>query len=65
MDSPPPDAAAVKVATALATFGAAIEPVKEAVQGYRDDLIARGFSPTAAETMSMEYHRLLFQKMLG
>lgn len=56
---------AAQMVEALLQIGAAVlTPINEAVDGYRADLERRGYSPTAAETMSMEYHRLLFAHLL-
>lgn len=39
------------------------------VAGYRADMAARGYSPTAAEAMTMDFHRHLlnvtFSQMTG
>lgn len=52
------------VSRALLELGESVAQVQEAVVGYRAQCEARGFSPTAAEAMALEYHselmRLLF-----
>lgn len=44
---------------AIAQLTENVKVLSEAVTGYRADLEAKGFSPTAAEAMSMEYHTYL------
>lgn len=54
---------------ALGNFAAMLEPVNDAVDGYRTSLLRRGYNETAAEQMTVEYHRCLlhmifFQKVV-
>jgi len=46
-------------AEALANFNSLIQPMQEAVDGYRADAERRGYSPTVAEAMAMEFHSYL------
>lgn len=48
------------VAAAVAELGAVLEPVLEAVQGYKQKAVAAGFSAATAEQMAVHYHRHLF-----
>ena len=52
------------MAQGMAQMSATFVPVKEAVVGYRAQLLAAGFSPEASEAMTVEYHRVLLG-MLG
>lgn len=58
---------AARLADALMGLATAImQPVTEAVTGYRDRLIADGWLPEHAQAMAVEYHRLLIhQFMIG
>jgi hypothetical protein len=54
-----------QMAAALLEMSDLVKPVSEAVDGYKADLERRGYSPTAAEAMAMEFHRYLFAQMLS
>ena len=59
-DGPAPEfvAALMSLATSV------LAPVNEAIDGYRADLLRRGYSPPAAEQMAVEYHNLLFAQLM-
>ena len=40
-------------------------PMGDAVDGYRADLERRGYSPTAAESMAMEFHHYLMAQLIA
>lgn len=42
-----------------------LAPMGEAVDGYRADLERRGYSPTAAESMAMEFHSYLMTQLVA
>lgn len=54
-----------QMAQALLEFSALMQPVGEAVDGYRSDLERRGYSPTGAEAMAMNFHRLLIGQIIS
>lgn len=54
-----------QLATAMLEMTAMFEPIGEAVDGYRADLERRGYSPTAAETMALDFHRFLIAQLIG
>lgn len=58
------DPGAAMVAALMSLSASIIEPLNEAVDGYRADLERRGYSPTACEAMAMDYHRLLFAQVM-
>lgn len=53
------DSAAAEFAEAMATMAELMRPMGEAVDGYREEALRRGYSPTAAEQMAMSYHEHL------
>ena len=55
--TPDPQQALVE---ALLTMAELLVPVREAVDGYRSDLIRNGYSPEAAESMAVGYHNYFF-----
>lgn len=57
---------AARLADALMGLATAImQPVTEAVTGYRDRLIAEGWTPEHAQVMAVEYHRLLISQFIN
>ena len=52
-------------ATAIAQMRDILAPIDEAVLGYRKQLEEEGWSPTAAETMALEFHRMLMANATG
>lgn len=54
-----------QLATALLEMTSMFKPIGEAVDGYRADLENRGYSPTAAEAMAMEFHSYLMAQMMS
>lgn len=59
MSKPPPSPA-----EAMHQLADAMTQVIEAVTGYRAKLETAGFSPRAAEAMSIDYHRALMGAVL-
>ena len=59
--SEPFDAAAIahQIAQGVAQLRECMAPIDEAVTGYRQQLQEAGWSPTAAEQMAVEFHRML------
>ena len=53
------------LATAIAEMREMLAPIDEAVTGYRKQLEGAGWSPTAAETMALELHRLLMANIIA
>lgn len=49
----------VSFAEALAQLLANLQPITEATIGYRKQLEAEGYSPTAAEAMSVRMHEAM------
>lgn len=58
-DRPDPSEAMQKIAAGLLEFGEALSAVVQFLQGYKAQMEAAGFSPTAAEAMSVDLHREL------
>jgi hypothetical protein len=54
-----------KFTQALMELTEVMRPVIEATEGYRAQLLASGWSPAAAETMSVEFHRLVLAQIMG
>lgn len=54
-----PRATADIIAEGVANVSTALEPVLEAVVGYRAKCKAEGFSDEGAEAMAVEFHRIL------
>lgn len=56
----PPEAAAVRLADEIAQLmmrlSVITEPVMEAVNGYRAQLVAQGYAPELAARMAADYH---------
>jgi hypothetical protein len=52
--APDPD-----LASAMADLLVNLEPIREAVTGYRADLIRQEFSADTADMMAMDFHRVL------
>lgn len=52
-----------KILTAFGNLAEMNGAVLDLVIGYRRQCEERGFSPTAAEMMAMEYHRALLQQI--
>lgn len=50
---------------AFLTFLDELGPLKEAVNGYREDWLRRGYSPRAAEAMAMDLHRELLRTVFA
>ena len=48
------------LAEALLKMNDMLAPVREAIDGYRADLIRNGYSPEAAESMAVSYHNYFF-----
>jgi hypothetical protein len=53
------------MATALTGIMATLHVVREAVQGYKTQLEADGWSPTMAEMMAAQLHSALIAKMFA
>lgn len=49
-----------ELAIALLNMAELLVPIREAVDGYRSDLIRNGYSPEAAESMAVSYHNYFF-----
>lgn len=49
----------------IATMMDSMDQVLEVVNGYRAKLEAAGYSPTAAEVMAMDFHRLIMGSRPG
>lgn len=60
-DPTPPPAFVEVMAQVLEQCG----PIREAVMGYRTQLVSDGFSPAAAEDMASDLHRHLIAAMFG
>lgn len=52
------------VTEGLLALSELMAPMGDAVDGYRADLERRGYSPTAAETMALDFHRYLLAALL-
>jgi hypothetical protein len=59
----PMDEAAHELAQACATAREMTAPLDDAVMGYKRQLIEQGWGVTAAQTMAVEFHRLVFAIM--
>lgn len=64
LDEPPaaePDELPLSAAVAgvIAELGETLEPVLEAVNGYRSKLLGLGYPADAAASMAADYHRML------
>jgi hypothetical protein len=57
------DEARVVLTNMLTQMSETMEVVNEAAAGYRANLEARGYSPTAAEVLAVEYHRSLVRML--
>ena len=53
------------LAEALLKMSEVLAPVMEAVDGYRAEAERRGYSPTAAEAMALEFHGLVLAQMMS
>ena len=60
-----PTAAAHEFAKGLAVFREIVAPVDETVLGYRRQLEADGWSPTAAEHMALSLHGVLMAQLVA
>lgn len=58
------DEMVTKTVQELAIANALAEPILEAVAGYRAKAAEAGFTPVAAEQMSVDYHAGLLRLML-
>lgn len=50
---------------ALLEFAESLEEVISLVRGHRERLEAAGYSPTAAESMSIDLHREILKKIFS
>lgn len=57
-------AATHQLAEGIATMREMLAPIDEATAGYRKQLEAAGWSPTAAETMALQFHALLMAQLI-
>jgi hypothetical protein len=60
-----PTAAAHEFAKGLAVFREIVAPIDETVLGYRRQLEAAGWSPTAAEQMALSLHGVLMAQLVA
>lgn len=59
-------AASLRALTAsLLTLRELTRPLLDAVDGYRAECAERGYSPTAAEAMAMDFHRVLIANAMS
>jgi hypothetical protein len=54
-----PDQMMHEIAKGIAQLRELLAPIDEAVSGYRKQLEESGWSPTVAEAMALEFHRML------
>lgn len=59
------DEMANHLAEAIAGIKQVLAPIDEATIGYRKQLEEAGWSPTAAEHMALEFHRMLMSSVNG
>lgn len=50
---------------ALLGFSEALSPMLDMVDGHREEMIRRGYSPTAAEAMAVEFHRHMLAQVFS
>lgn len=55
---------AQQLATGLVQMGQALEPILEAVEGYRVRLEAAGYGDALARRMAADYHAALLRMLL-
>ncbi len=60
-----PDRMMHELATGIARLREVMAPLDEAVAGYRKQLEEQGWSPTVAEAMAPEFHRVLMANIGG
>lgn len=62
MSTPPPTQV---LAEAMASMTEMLGPVMEAVDGYKAEAERRGYSPTVAEAMALDFHRMVIAQMVS
>lgn len=56
---------AAEYAQGLVSMAETLRPLLDAVDGHRNEALARGYSPTAAEQMALVYHQLLIAQLVA
>lgn len=62
--APPAEDPVAATARDMATAAELMEPVREAMSGYRAQLLDDGFSPETAERMTADYHAGMLRVIL-
>lgn len=52
------------MANAMSLFMTMIDPVKDAVLGYKNGMVVAGFSEHIAENMALQFHALIMGKLM-
>lgn len=60
-----PDQIMHDLANGIAQLREILAPIDEAATGYRAHLEKQGWSPTAAETIALDFHRALMASTMG